>query len=223
MTTEKTQIEIPYGAVEYAAIFEQPIFEGWDNPALTTNVLSALSPYGFNLDGVEYKNNSEKANEHAIVFRRTVPPNPTMVLTLGIGKAVVTAENLDWSDAQRLIKLMNDALSAILDTAHAKVKLQQLTLGMHVQLKAKQRKDVTMRLLSPEGMRIFEGDISFPGVILHVDRGHILIDASAVFANGMFVRIFREYSSEATLEHLAQTLQRDEERLFESLGLEGTL
>jgi hypothetical protein len=223
MAAEKTQIEIPYGAVEYAAIFEQPIFEGWDSPALTTNVLRALSPYGFTLDGVEYKNDSEKANEHAIVFRRTVPPNPTMVLTLGLGKTVVTAENLDWSDAERFIKAMKDALSAILDTAPANLRSQQLTLGMHVQLKARQRKDVTMRLLSPEGMRIFEGDISFPGLILHVDRGHILIDASAVFANGMFVRIFREHSPKATLEHIAQTLQRDEERLFETLGLEGTL
>jgi hypothetical protein len=36
--------------------------------SLQANVLSVLSPYGFSLEGIEYKEDSEKASEHAIVF-----------------------------------------------------------------------------------------------------------------------------------------------------------
>ncbi|MFI5450269.1 MAG: hypothetical protein ACHQ03_10965 [Candidatus Bathyarchaeia archaeon] len=223
MPPEKTQIEIPYGVVEYTAFFNEPIFEGWDNPTLQVNVLRALSPYGFNLDGVEYKGESEKASEHAIVFRRTNPATPGMNLTLGLGKAVITAENLDWSEAERFVLTMKTALGAILDTAPASLRSQQVALGMHIQLKSKQRKDVTMPLLSAEGLRILEGNISFPGIVLHVEKGHIVVDASAVFANGLFIRLFREHSPDAPLEMLAEVLRKDEERVFEVLGLEGTL
>jgi hypothetical protein len=223
MPPEKTQIEIPYGVVEYTAVFNEPILEGWDNPTLQANVLRALSPYGFSLDGVEYKDESEKVSEHAIVFRRTNPATPGMNLTLGLGKAVITAENLDWSEAERFVLAMKTALSAILDTAPASLRSQQVALGMHIQLKSKLRKDVTMPLLSAEGLRMLEGNISFPGIVLHVEKGHIVVDASAVFANGLFIRLFREHSPDVPLEKLAEVLRKDEERVFEVLGLEGTL
>jgi hypothetical protein len=223
MPPEKTQVEIPYGVVEYTALFNEPIFEGWDNPTLQVNVLRALSPYGFTLDGVEYKDESEKASEHAIVFRRTNPATPGMNLTLGLGKAVITAENLDWSEAERFIVAMKSALTAILETAPTTLRTQQIALGLHIQLKAKRREAVTMSLLSSEGLRMLEGNISFPGIILHVEKGHIIVDASAAFANALFIRLFREHSPEMTLEELAQILRNDEERVFNVLGLEGVL
>jgi hypothetical protein len=110
-----------------------------------------------------------------------------------------------------------------LDTAPARLRSQQVALGMHIQLKSKQRKDVTMRLLSEDGLRMLEGNISFPGIVLHVEKGHIVVDASAVFANGLLVRVFREHSSEVPLEKMAEVLRKDEERVFEVLGLEGVL
>jgi hypothetical protein len=146
-----------------------------------------------------------------------------MNLALGIGKAVITAENLDWSEADRFILAMKAALTAILETAPATLRTQQVTLGMHIQLKAKRREDVTMSLLSAEGLRMLEGKISFPGIILHVEKGHILVDASAAFANGLFIRLFREHSPKTPLEELAQILRKDEERVFNVLGLEGEL
>jgi hypothetical protein len=223
MTSEKAQAEIPYSLVEYTGTFEQPIIEAWEGPVLTPEVLRALQPYGFTIDGVEYKEESEKASDHAIVFRRTDPPTPGMNLSLGLGKVVITAENLDWSEAERFISAMDIALNAIFNTAQTKLKSQQLSVSIHIQLKNKPRKDVTMPLLSPAGSQIFVGEITCGGLILHVTNGHILIDASAGLANGVFVRLFREHPPQATFERLAQVLRRDEERVFEVLGLEGEL
>src|SRR5258708_28516871 len=100
MTSEKAQAEIPYSLVEYTGIFEQPILEAWEGSALTSAVLSALRPFGFTIDGVEYKEESDKASEYAIVFRRTDPLTPGMNLSLGLRKLVLTAENLDWTDPE---------------------------------------------------------------------------------------------------------------------------
>src|SRR5258708_1603851 len=85
-TTAKAQAEIPYGLIEYTATFKKPIFEAWRNlEGLTSAVLSALESFGFKLEGVEYKLEAEKINEHAIVFRRT-PPGAAF--TVGLGRLV---------------------------------------------------------------------------------------------------------------------------------------
>jgi len=223
MTSEKAQAEIPYSLLEYKEAAEQPIIEAWEGSALTSAVLKGLRPYGFTIDGVEYKEESEKANEHAIVFRRTDPLTPGMNLSLGLGRLAITAENLDWSEAESFISAMGTALRAIVETAHAQLKSQQLAVGIHIQLKGKLRKDVTMPLLSPSGSRIFNGDITLPGLILHVTGGHIVVDASATLANGIFVRLYREHLPEVTLAELAEILRNDEKRVFDVLGLEGML
>jgi hypothetical protein len=80
-TPEKTQAEIPFGILEYTAVFKRPILEAWTVPALLVSAaLNVLEPFGFKLDGVEVKT-PPNLSEYALVFRRT-PPG--VALTLGI-------------------------------------------------------------------------------------------------------------------------------------------
>lgn len=94
--TPETQAEIPFRILEYTAVFKRPIMEAWTVPAfLVSAALNVLEPFGFKLDGVELKT-PPNLSEYALVFRRT-PPGVT--LTLGIGKLVIVAEDLDWTEA----------------------------------------------------------------------------------------------------------------------------
>lgn len=219
---DKTQAEVPYSLLEYSAVFKKPIVEAFGTPAiLIAAVLNALEPWGFALDGVEAKTHTEKLSEYAVIFRRSAPPG--LSLTLGLGKVVVTAENLVWAEAEHFIAQMSAALNAILQTGRAEVQSQHVGIGMHIQLKTKPRKDVTARLLDPVAFTILDGEVKFPGIILFHDKSSIVIDASLAHANGLFVRIAREHPPEATLQQLAEALHKDEEQLFNVLGLEGIL
>src|SRR5713101_7869147 len=114
-TTAKAQAEIPYGLIEYTATFKKPILEAWSNPAgLTGAVLSASASFGFKLEGVEYKLQAEKINDRAIVFRRT-PPG--VIFSVGLGRLFVSAENLDWSEAEQLISSVNAGMAAVRETS----------------------------------------------------------------------------------------------------------
>jgi len=219
---EKTQAEVPYSLLEYSAVFKKPIVEAFGTPAiLIAAVLNVLEPWGFALDDVEAKTHTEKLSEYAVIFRRSAPPG--LSLTLGLGKVVVTAENLVWAEAEHFIAQMSAALNAILQTGRAEVQSQHVGIGMHIQLKTKPRKDVTARLLDPVAFTILDGEVKFPGIILFHDKSSIVIDASLAHANGLFVRIAREHPPEATLQQLAEALHKDEEQLFNVLGLEGIL
>lgn len=223
-TPEKTQAEIAYSVLEYTAVFKKPIIEAWGTPAvLVAAVLDALEPGGFKLDGVEAKTQTEKLGEYAIVFRRSAPLFPSLSLALGLGKVFVTAENLEWTESERFIAQMSAALNAILHTTRAEVQSQHVGIGMHIQLKRKPRRDVTAPLLDPVAFTILDGEVKFPGIILQHEKSSIVIDASATHANGLFVRMFRDHPPEATLQQLAEALQRDERQLFNVLGLEGIL
>lgn len=221
---DKTQAEVPYSHVEYTAVFKKPIIGAWWPPTnLVTALLSGLEPWGFKLDGVEVKTHTEKLNEHSIVIRRTSPPFPAQNVTLGLGKVGVTAENPDWPEADQLITKARAVLGAVCETGGAEIESQQLLLAMHIQIKDKPRQDVTAPLLNPVVFKLLDGEVKFPGIILIREKSLIVIDASIVHANGLFVRISREHPPEASLERLAEVLRKDEENLFDILGLEGIL
>lgn len=218
-TSEKTQADIPFGIIEYTADFKRPILEAWAVPALLVSAaLDALGTFGFKLDGVEAKTHTEKLSDSALVFRRN-PPG--LVLTVGINKLSIMAENFDWTEADQFIAAARAALNSIVDSSRAEIHSQHVALGMHIQIKTKPRHEVTAPLLSALALKLLDGEMKFPGVILQRGNATIVIDGSLAYANGLFVKINREHRAEVSLEKMAEVLRSDEDRLFETLGLEG--
>jgi hypothetical protein len=218
----KVPVEIPYSLVEYTAKFEKPIVNVWDQrAAIIANVLSALQPWGFTLEGVEIKTRSEKLSEHGVVFRRTIPQTPAMSLALTFGTIFISAANLDWTEADDFVSAMMTGISAIRESFDPTISSQQVALGMHIQLKAGSVKDVTTPLLSASAAKLMDGGIKTAGIILMREKSSILIDASAAYANALFVRIIREHSADALLPEMAERLRQDEEQLFDVLSFEG--
>ena len=220
---DKTQAEITYSQLEHTSMFKRPILEAWTPAKLIAALLNALEPSGYKLDGVEANVQVPKLDEYSIVFRRTTPAFPPRSLTLGLGKVIVTADNLDWTQAEQFISEQGAALNAIREVGGAEIQSQQLIVGMHIQLKDRPRKDVTAPLLSPVVCGLLDGEADFSGVILLREKAIVVIDASLAVANGLFVRITREHPPGASFEKLAETLRNDEQRIFDVLGLEGIL
>ncbi len=217
----KTQAEIPYGILEYTALFKKPILEAWMAPGfMIAAALDALGPYGFKLDGVEAKTHAEKLNEYALVFRR-FPPGVT--ITVGIGKLNIVADNLDWNEADQFITAAKVGIDAIVEKSKGEISAQHVALGMHIQLKTKPRHEVTAPLLSPIALKLLDGELRFPGIILQREKASIIVDGSLAYANGLFVRINREHGADISLMEIAKILRSDEQRLFDVLGLEGAL
>jgi hypothetical protein len=219
--SEKTHAEIPYGILEYTAVFKKPILEAWTIPAnIIIGVLEALDPFGFKMDGVELKTHTEKIAEYEVLFRR----NPAGVtLRVGMSRLVLVAENLDWTEAGQLVEAARAGIAAVIQRTKAEIETQHVSLGLHIQLKDKPRQEVTAPLLAPAAFQLLDGELKFPGVILQREKSSIVVDASLAFANGLFVRLNREHAADVPLERMAELLQADEVRLFETLGLEGVL
>lgn len=220
-SSTKTHVEIPYGLVEYSANFKKPVLTPFSDTAQLVNVvLEALSPFGFNIDGVEFKVQAEKIAERLIVFRR----NPAGAsFAVGVHKLLVSVENLDWSEAEKFISGMEAGIAALKKLGNYEVESQQLTLAMHVQFKDKSPAEITAPLLTPLAVKLMDGAVKTHGIILYREKATLVIDGSGAFANAIFVRIVREHQGDATLAEIAERLRKDEENLFDALNLTGVL
>jgi hypothetical protein len=218
----KIQADIPLGVVEYVIAFKAPIFDAWKElTRLIPAVLANLDPFGFKFDGVEIKQ-PEKLSEHLIVFRRG--SGSAFTFNVGVGRMWFYAENLDWSEADQAIPCMGAGIAAVKEVSNCEVSSQTLTLAMHVQFKDKPVASVTAPLLSSAALGLLDGEVKVHGIILIRDKATILIDASAGFANAIFVKIVREHSASTKLSEVAERLRKDEITLFDTLGIStGTL
>lgn len=223
----KTQVEIPHALFEYTAKFEDPVLRTWKKcNEMIASVLVALKPWGFALDGVEAKWQSQKLHEHTVVFRRTNPPdlpNQARSFSVGLGAISVSAANIDWTEAGDFISAMSKAMSAVSESLEPKISSQHVVLSMHVQMKGRAVKDATVSLLSEDAMRLVDGELKGAAVVLTRDKSSVVVDTSLAYANALFVRISREHSGAVTLTAIAEALRKDEENLFEVLDLEGEL
>src|SRR5437762_2214849 len=204
---EKTQSEITNSLLEYTSAFKSPIF-GAPSPLaeLIASILDELGPSGYTFSAVEFSLQTPKLDEFAIVFRRATPAVPARSFALGFGKVYISAENLDWTEADRFISSHGAALDAVRKKGGAEIQSQQLVIGMNIQLKDRARKDVTAPLLSPVAAKLLDGEADFSGVILLRGKAIFAIDASVGIANGLFLRIGREHRPEASFEELAKVL-----------------
>jgi hypothetical protein len=219
--TTKYPIELPYGVFEYTAFFLEPALDAWTNTAsIIRQMLRVLEIYGFNFDNVEVKNRSEKPAEYEISFKSA---SPNIAFHLSVAKLTITCENLSWGDKDKAMEILNAGIKAVLELTKAEIRSQRAHLAMHIQLKTAKPDTVTERLLSPIAHSLMDGALEMSGIILLRKGTRVIIDASAAFANGLFVRLQREHAKEVALEQIAEMLYNDEKQLFDVLGLEGEL
>ena len=215
------QAEIPFGSVEYTIRFKNPILGVWhDLTPLITSVLIALEPFGFNVDGVEIKR-QEKLSDNVLTFKRG--KTPAFSFSITVGKMWFYAENLDWSEAEQTIRCINEGTSAVRKESKFEQVSQQILLNMHVQIKDKPISELTAPLLAKPALGLLDGDVKCHGIILLREKGSVILDGSAAFANAIFVRIIREHAADTPLQQIANELLQDEKHLFDTLGITSEL
>jgi len=216
----KYKIQFPLAQIEYTGVFKEPLIKSFSPPSgVIEDLLRALKPYGFSVDGLEVRSR-EKVSDTVIELRRTPPLTS---LKVSPGKVSVTADNLDWSDKDKFIEGMKVALKTVLDREHSEFEAQQIVLAMHVQIQERPRKDITAPLLSGAAYNLLAGESEFQGIVLTRVGVSVVIDASLSHANALFIRLVRQHKPTTALEQMAAQLYADEAHIFEVLGLDGEL
>ena len=209
-------ITIPISFFEYAADFERPVFALWmDRTKVIEGMFDALKPWTPNIDNVEVITTG-KHSEQGINFKL---PEKRVAFFFGPIGCKFTKDAADWSSAEETIGILDTARSTLIKASGAVVSFQKVTLAMHLQPKTKSFIDILKPFIAPEVVRLHDEKLMTAATIVKWEKNKLILDGSGSIANGMFVRLEREFDGKTSFAEMALELKKDEDAVFKLLDV----
>ncbi len=209
-------VKIPLASTEYQARFERPSigFIGNDRPRAVEAVVDALTPFGFRLANSDAVATGPLA-DHKVTFRF---PDKGITLQFGAEYFQFTKEGSNWATAEDDMKVLIAGERALLEGSSVKVGSCMVTVALHAQLMTKPREEVLASFL-PTPLREWRKPIGY-GNHLRWAEGDLLLDFSAVFANGIFMKFSSRFEGHPPAQQILERVHEEETSIFQLLGIQ---
>lgn len=209
----------PLSFFEYRGVFAEPIFGAWlrAEGALPKALYQSLRPWGLPLENITF--NLQPRNSAEINWSFNLPVQRVQV-KVGLGDVVLTVTNPNWSEAETVVKIGTAVIEGIRSSTQTKFENQLMTLSMHLLPQGKSGREIVHRFLNiPEDRMKMFGQPKNYGFSYYGSEAVWVADASALYPDGIFVRLARVFKPESTLTEMASILYKDEETILDLLGL----
>jgi hypothetical protein len=215
---DKTHADIPLSFFEYRAIYQEPIFNAqklyW---GVSEAVFRAFRGWNITLENVSHKQNPLNFGEIATTF---VLFGGRFVFTVGLGPTTLLAKDLNWSETELIMNIGKSGMAAVLTSGGMIIEQQRASIAMHLRPSSGSIKDITLRLARPIGSELLDSEVRSYGLSVYRQDSSWVVDASAAYANALFVRIDHILGPKVPFEEIASRLKIDEIKLLNLLKLE---
>lgn len=209
-------VKVPLSSTEYQARFQRPFigFIGADRSRAVEALVDALLPFGFRLENSDVVAVGSLA-EHKVSFRF---PDKGISLLFGAEYFQFTKEGSNWATAADDLKILVAAEQALLHESSAKVGNCLVTVAMHAQLLTRPREEVLFPFI-PGPLREWRKAVSYGNHLKWAD-GDLLIDFSAVIANGIFLKFSSRFEGHPPAQEILERVLADETAIYQLLGID---
>ncbi len=212
-------VRIPLASAYYQARFERPYigFIGLERPRAFEAVLTALLPFNLRLANTEIVTTGIPA-EHKAIFKI---PERGISFEFGAEEYSFNKDFSSWTTANNDGQILLAAEQALMEGSGAKVASCMARVEMHLQLLNKPREEVLAPFL-PEPFKALMTQRQTQGYGNHIvfADGDVLLDFSAGFANGIFLRFSSRFNGHPPLSEVLEKVRSDQIALFGILGIE---
>jgi hypothetical protein len=98
--------------------------------------------------------------------------------------------------------------------------MQRTAIALHAQMKNKQFIEVLRPFLPAAIVSLHDERVTTAATIIKWEKNKLILDGSGSVANGMFIRLEREFGAVVGFEEIAGELRKDEEAVFKLLDIE---
>ena len=212
-------VQIRFASAEYQARFERPYigFISLERLRAFEAVFSALLPFNLRLENTEVVSTGTPA-DHKTIF--TIPERGIR-FEFGAEEYRFNKDALSWTTAENDGQILLAAEHALMDGSSAKVAWCMVRVAMHLQLLTKPREEILSHFI-PEPFKTFMTQrpaISYGNHLILAD-GDVLLDFSAVIANGIFLRYSSNFNGHPPLSEVLAKVRSDQAALFGVLNIE---
>jgi hypothetical protein len=213
-------VTIPISFIEIVIEYDGPkLALCTDRGTLWQAIFDALKPWGAGIDDVEIRA-SGKLSEQGITIKI---PGKRVAFFFGPASAKFTRDDIAWDLAEETFLILDAALSTLVRFGGVGIASKNIALSLHVQPRVQPFMHILKPFVAPELAALDSRPIQTMASVAKWDKRKVTIDGSGALANGVFLKLDREFTGTATWHEIAVQLKRDEEELFRILGVEEDL
>ena len=187
-----------------------------DRANVVQGIFDALKPWDPAIDDVDILS-AGKPSEQGISLKL---PLKRVSFIFGPASCKFTWDNASWQAVDEAIEILDTAISALTRSSGVKVALQKTAIALHIQPRSLRFVDILRPFVAaPLASLEAEPVMTMAAVAKWGDR-KVTIDGSGAIANGIFLRLERDFPGTATYKEIAHQLEKDEDGVFEILGVE---
>ena len=210
-------VTIPISYFELVVEYERPEWKLWaDRGSVIEAIFDSLKPWNPNIDDVEFLN-SGKTSEQGVNLKL---PLKRVSLFFSPVSYRFTQQNPDWQSSDETIAILDHALSSLIRLSGIKIATQKAEIGMHIQPRSLTFVDILRPFIAPPLATLESEPIVSLAAVGRWNKRRVTVDGSAAIANGVYLRLERDFPVATSYEEISQQLKNDQMNLFEVLGVE---
>ena len=196
------RIVIPSSFAEYEANFRRPVLAmlALDRVTVVQRIFDSWEPWKLTLNNVEVKSDGNLA-EQAITFKLSEKGIALILTAVGFR---FTKENATWSAAEETQAILHAAKTAVMDATNMELTSQAFTIALHFQPTTKRNTLVLAPLFTDHLSQVFASEPTVYATSVRWKDRLVSIDGSAVYANGIFLRLSHTFDGFASLEQILE-------------------
>jgi hypothetical protein len=183
---------------------------------LVQAIFDALLPWGLDIDDV-VPQTTGKASEQGINIKL---PEKRVALFFGPASCRLSKDNADWATAEKVIQILRVFLTTLISVSGAELANQNTTIALHMQPRSGTFIDLLKPFLAAEMRQLSQEEITTGACVVRWKTRKVTLDGSAAIANGVYLKLEREFEPNASLEEMSKQLKSDEEAVFQMMGIE---
>jgi hypothetical protein len=211
-------VTIPISYFELAVDFERPDLKKlWvDRGSVVQGIFDALGPWNPSVDDIESLTTG-KPSEQGVNFRL---PLKRVSFFFGPASCKFTRDNASWESAEDTITILDAVLSALVHLGGVALGTKKTVIAIHLQPRTMTFMEILKPFVAPQLASLEMEALQAMAVVAKWEKRRVTLDGSAALANGLYLKLEREFKSTTTYGEIANQLRKDEEELFKLLGVE---
>lgn len=209
-------VDIPIALFEITIQYVRPNMKLLlDRAKVVDALFEVFSRWNIGMDNIEVINEG-KPSEQGIKFK--IPEKRTTFM-LGGGSCTLVRDDVDWTAAEEIIDILTRAYDVVQEVGGIQTGSFKTNIVMHLQPKTAKFMDILVPFSPPQLLKLDSSTPKAAASVVKWDKRRITLDGSNQLANGVFVRLERDFPATVSYEEIAHQLHADELELFDLMDV----
>ena len=210
-------VTIPISFFEVAITYERAVFEILtDRSAVLQLIFDGLKPWNPHVDDTEVVSSGRPSQQGVIVKL----PSKRASFFVGPVSCRFSRDDAVWESAKETVAILDNALSALTHSAGVVLGMKNVSISMHMQPRTLHFMEILKAFVPRQLAAIDSNPVKTMATVAKWEDHKVTIDGSGSLANGLFLKLERNFDARVTYDEMTDRLHLDEDELFKILDIE---